>query len=540
MANFPLEIIYPKQTAVFPDGVDANNRCNFAYPGLPFSIQACGIGGDYETHVWSLSNAPAGMEIDPDTGEITWPNPTTGTHSDIVVTVEDGEASSDSETWSIVCGTSGWFFVDPLNGHASAGNGGGGSAGTGTISNPWLTIDDVYDGSGANGRVYFRYPPGSSPYTFANVPVSTGGTAVDNRWVFSSGSRAVIWIAYPGDPQPVIDFGSNHADDDDTPALRPGGPCIYFDGLTFLNGFNKTLWVDRTSRRGAHFRNCTWDTFGPPVLESSNSAGIMYTALYGGGEPNTQAYGDVVYGCTFINPFGDMPSFSTELTVAIKQYSWLKGLVANCTFTQTLDPPDVTGWYEAVSQKSNCRQCEVRGSVFTNAAWGGNFNVTAGSDGDECSAEIRFNYFDFPTQNGLHLFHSKSGINHGVWVNRNTLRTRLLIETVTSSDGPYVWEDNVIVNADGGQSPWPFIQDASISDASRVTANIPSNPTLSPTGVQNLAGASSDGIIDASGSLIGTYRGNFLGLKGWEFAEQGEGSPPLNAITVCVRPGGCL
>lgn len=532
MAKTPLEIIYPKQTAAVPDGVDATNRCNFAYPGLAFSLQACAIGGDYKSYRWSLSNAPAGMVIDERTGEITWPNPSTGTHSDIVLSLEDDEAASDSETWSIVCGTSGWFFVDAVAGQPHSANGG---SGTGTLANPCQTLDDIYDGSGANSRVYLR----AGTYTFAGVPVTTGGTAVDNRFVFSQGSRSVCWIAYPGDAQPVIDFESDHSDTDDTPALRPGGAAIYFDGLKFLNGFNKTLWVDRTSRRGAHFRNCTWDTFGPPVLESSNSAGIMYTALYGGGgTPNTQAYGDVVYGCTFVNPQGEMPSFSVELTVAIKQYSWLKGLIENCTFTQTLNPPTVTGWYEAVSQKSDDSLCTVRGCTFTNASWGGNFNNV--NTGDECSVEICFNYFDFTTGNGLHLFHSKSGDADEVFIYRNTLRTRILIETLATPDGPYEFEDNVIVNADGSQTPWPFIQDSSITDASRVTANIPSNPTLAPTGVQNLAGASSDSLIDADGNLIGTYRGNFLGLKGWELEEQGEGSPPLNAITVCVRPGGFL
>lgn len=509
--KYPLEITYPLPAgSTFATTVDTNNRCGRAYPGLSWSINIAAIGGVFP-YLYEKVNGPADLTVGAFTGLVTWANPTTaGSPHSVTVRVTDTKGTSLTTTWSITVTTSNTFFVDSLNGTAHTSNGGSNSLGN--FANPWRSLKDAWFGSTANSIVYFRGV--GSAYTLTGFStsdgsVTTGGTAVDNRIHFSSSSRSVIWLAYPGDPQPVIDLESNGTN---TPAIRPGGPHIHFDGLKFYRGFNKTIWVDRTSRRGAQFRNCTWDTFGPPVLASSNSAGLMYTALYGSGDPNTQAYGDVIIGCTFINPVGDMPNFSTELTVAIKQYSWYKGLIQGCTLTQTLSA-NVTGWYEAISQKSNCTQCTVRTCTLTNASFGGNFHTT--SVGDNCSVEVCFNYIDFPTGNGLHYFHSRIETYHGVYTYRNTLRTRMLIDALQAADGPVTLEQNVIVNQDGAETPWRFVQDTAIVSQTPLTLNIPSNPSLTPTGVQNLAGASADNII-SNGLLIEPYRTPHLYLRGHE------------------------
>jgi hypothetical protein len=488
ISPFALELIYPKAIAAAPSGLDANNRCYFAYPGIPYQIRVCAIGGAWP-YTYSLSNEPSGMTVDQDTGLLTWTNPTV-TASNVQVTVTDDEGTTVSSTWSIAVGTSGWFFVD-----AASGN----DANAGTLAAPWQSILKVYNSSGAYGRVYFR----AGTYLFTGVPITSGGTAVDNRYAFSGPSRSTCWIGYPGDTRPVINFASNGSS---TPGLRPSGHAIYYRGLTFQNGFNKTIWVDRSGRRGAHFDDCIWDTLGPAGTAGAgdNSAGIMYTQLYGsGGVPDTQAYGDVVTHCTF----DDFQYTGGETTtpVGIKLYSWLKGLVHGNHFGANISR-------EVVALKSDTSQITVRGNTFTDSTIGGNFNRTQ----DESSVEICFNLFQH-TGNGLHLWPSKGTFDAGaVYVYRNTIAARILIEHLYTIDGPYTFQRNVIVNADGAGSPYPFMQDSTISDASRVTTNIPSNPSLAPTGVENLAGTTANAIIDSNGLLIGAYRTAYLGLMGHE------------------------
>jgi hypothetical protein len=512
MANFTLEMIYPKAVGVVPTGLDATNRCFFAYPGLTYSIQICAIGGDYP-YTYELDNEPAGMTVDADTGVVTWTTPQAGTHSDIVFRVRDAEDATDEETLSIVCGTSGWKFVD-----ASAPD----DTGDGTIGDPYQTIDNVYDSSGANSRVYFR----AGTYPFTGVPITTGGTNADNRMVFSSSARSTCWLAYPGDAQPVIDFASDHTDLDDTPALRPGGPAIYFDGLKFQDGFNKTLWIDRTNRRGIHLRNCTFDGLGPGGTYGGgdNTAAVMFTQLYGGGGvPDTQAYGDVIYGCTFTD-FRAASADETSSPVGVKQYSWWKGLVHGCTF-------DAHIGRECGAQKSDDTQVTWRANTFNNSTLGGNFNNVQ----DKCSAEICFNYFNRNDGgNGLHMWPSKGTADADeVFIYRNTFRCGVLIDHLYTADGPYAFTNNVFVNADGAGSPWNYLQDSTISDNTRVSITT----SATPTGTENLAGAAGDGIIDASGLLQGAFRTSYLGSWGHEIEAAAEppthvGSAPVFAMVM--------
>ena len=62
-ANYPLEL-----TNIGPS-LASNNRIYRAYPGLEYNIRAAVIGGDYP-YSFTLSNAPAGMTINAQTGPI--------------------------------------------------------------------------------------------------------------------------------------------------------------------------------------------------------------------------------------------------------------------------------------------------------------------------------------------------------------------------------------------------------------------------------------------------------------------------------------
>jgi hypothetical protein len=498
-SQYPLEILYPKAVAAAPSGLDANNRCFFAYTGLTYTIRAAAMGGSYP-YTWSLSNAPAGMSINSSTGVITWTNPT-ATASNIQVTCSDSASGTASETWSITVGTSGWYFVDAVNGNAHSTNGG---TGTGTAANPWLTLDDVYDGSTANSRVYFR----AGTYTVANIPTfsNSGGAGtpyeLGEEYIdWRDTSRATNWIAYPGDAQPVIDYGYigtgfpyNTGDSKPRVLLQSNATALI--GLKFINSMTMAFQFARTNRRGVYVWDCDFVNTGPGI-NGGNSAFLMWKALYGSGPtytPGTQAYGDVVIGCLFNDCDGVATTGGNSVW---KMYSMLRPLFYDN------DISDTTENVEACAYKADISQFTIRKNQFSNigeTAISGNMDTHLENDGggEETFGDICYNYVADAVLSGLDIGNAKVSTPIGrVDVYRNTFVCPIRIENLVTADGPYVLSKNAIQNADGAQSPWPHIQDTSITDSSRVTLD------------DNTAGAS--GIVDGSGNLIDTSK---LGTHG--------------------------
>lgn len=160
-----MEIIAPRA------GLSTASRYYKAYPGLLYRVPVAVLYGAWPFK-YELTTAPEGMTIgsvlgDDDYGIINWANPTTsGSPHSVTVKVTDQEGTEVTVSWTITVTTSGFIFVDAVNGHASAANGGS-PAGDGTIENPFLTMNDWYAGStGGTGsgtknnttyREYFVY-----------------------------------------------------------------------------------------------------------------------------------------------------------------------------------------------------------------------------------------------------------------------------------------------------------------------------------------------------------------------------------------------
>jgi hypothetical protein len=258
--RIPLEITHPHAS------FGANHRVRRAYTGLPYSIRIGAIGGVYP-YLYELSNAPDGMAIGAFTGIITWPNPTS-TATDVLARVTDTKGSTTTVTWTITVGTTNFLFLDAVSGNDTTG--------TGAIGAPWRTLSKLYSSSNNNHITYFR----AGTYTLAGITTAATDTSNGEERIEWE-DRSAMWLAYPGDAQPVIDYeyaGSGAPYDDGFSVTRlrlANCLLIYFDGLKFFRSMTMAFQVFAdTANPGMTWRNCLFDTTGPGI-EGGNSAGAI-------------------------------------------------------------------------------------------------------------------------------------------------------------------------------------------------------------------------------------------------------------------------
>ena len=187
-----------------------------AYPGIEYNIRVGAIGGQFP-YVYRLEQAPSGMTINQNRGDIVWTPDVSleGTSASVRLSVTDLTGSKIEQSFNISVTKAGIYFVSP-NGSDSTGNG--------SIGNPWKTMDTAITRAGSDGILYLR-----------------GGTY---RGAFSlSASDCNKWIAFPGE-SPVLDLNLS--------TLWPRSNYGYIDGLEIINaqhwGFSFTgqdNWVFR-------------------------------------------------------------------------------------------------------------------------------------------------------------------------------------------------------------------------------------------------------------------------------------------------------
>ena len=468
--HFPLEITSPKPVGPAPNGLDGNHRVYRAYPGLEYNIRVAVVGGTFP-YRFALSGQPAGMIIDAGTGGISWPSPAAS--ATINVSVTDSAGASSQTTWGVTVGTKGFVFVDAARGRDLAGtNGCTAACGTGTVENPWRTLEDVYKGATGSDIVYLRAGSYSLP---PGIPRIAPGT-IEEVVVFSEAKNPVIWLAYPGDARPVIDFA--YTGKGEVPRIRLTGGTIYVDGLRTTRSRCMVFHLFQTRQRGSVVRRTAMDTHGPGQ-DGSNCSFIMIKQEYG-----TPAYGSIFQD----NGFSGLKQGSGNS--GIKLYSQFKPLVADNTFTQ------FEAGSEAIAVKSDITQFTVRGNRLDvgGIALGGNMAATM---------ETTYGEFVFNNAKGdeYAMIVNQNGAAGRIFVSRNTLRGRILILNTDARDGPFTFSGNVIVNRDGGNSPKPFLTFESVSAPVQVVQK------------DNLTGAPDRGLVDAAGNLQGEAL-NLLGRRG--------------------------
>lgn len=474
-ANYPMELVLPRAVGTAPasgnDAVTARNRIFKAYPGIEYNIRAVVVGGAYP-YSYSLSNAPSGMTIDANTGEISWPSPS-GTTATPTITVRDAEGTQRSSPWTISVTTSGFRFIDAVNGS---------SGGDGSAANPWRSITDLVNSSAAPGEIiYFR----SGTYTAGTLPRVSVGSPWER---VEFGERIPnIWIAYPGST-PTIDFGGASG-----VLWRVHSDNLYMDGFTTRN--SRVIGFQTGGGRYNVFRRLKMQdhNLARVNLDGSNAAFIMTTSAYSdsntGGNSTTWGEYLVIQDCEFTNAPVDM---------ALKIYSQWKLLIEDNVFQRMNIGTELKADMPQFTYRAN-KHYEVPGNSI-----GGNMHSYT------THGEILFNLVNVPSgQSAIDL--NQDGQAKRVDVYRNTFVGRVRVRNVDTADGPFSLYNNVIVNSD----PGTHIYTENISDGSRITIR------------DNLVGTSSTGIVDATSSLTGTYT-QYLGTRGYEVYVGVRPQPPAN------------
>lgn len=194
-AAIELEIIAPRA------GLSTANRYYKAYPGLEYRVPVAVLGGAFPFR-FELLQAPSGMTIgevdgDEDYGVIVWANPTTsGSPHTVEVQVTDQESNTATVEWSITVTTSGFLFVDAVNGSDSN---------PGTLASPKKTINGWYNSSKTDDTYadYFIYYRAGVYYT-KDAPIEDG-----IRMACTSNDKPRVHLAYPGE-EAIIDFDDSH------------------------------------------------------------------------------------------------------------------------------------------------------------------------------------------------------------------------------------------------------------------------------------------------------------------------------------------
>lgn len=455
-AVYALEIIAPRA------GLTTANRYYKAYPGLVYDVDVAAIGGTYP-YTYSLANAPSGMTINATTGRITWPSPTEQANPyPVSVTVRDSAGATASVSWSILVTTSGFRFVDAVNGRRAS------EGGDGSRANPWRSIADwygnKYDTSSRGAFLYFR----SGTYRTADAPIEDG-----IRMAMAGSNKPLVWLAYPGE-SPVIDTTNSHI------CIYTGSSNAYFDGFAIQN-FNTNFGIRIDSNgndvvfRNNRFSNLAagWGGTGTNasalMIANGGSVGRYWSIL------NNQFQGvhDVGYG--------------------------ILGYLTNRTLVQGNQFSDFT-----VSQS------KAIGPKAANSMWfirDNRINISAGQgiwvdtyqSGSETTRDIEISYNLVKVGSGHALWIGQEPATYGEITSlRNSyIGARAVVDNLTSSNGPVSFRRDVIVN------------DTSAANKITTSGNVVTSELLT--------GSTSAGIVNSAGDLAGSYV-QYVGTRGYQRA----------------------
>jgi len=498
-ANYTLEIIQPQA------GLTTANRFYKAYPGIEYNVRLGVIGGVYP-YVYSLTTAPSGMIIDSKTGEISWPNPTTsGSPHSVTARVVDTESVVDTVSWTITVTTSGFIFIDPVDGNHSTtaictGTDGANSipagttgTGTGTLANPFKSLADIYQGACYNAKhntafstdfVYFR---GGTYYL--DTYIDHVGDGENQQTAFTYDEKPLVWLAYPGET-PVIDFEGAYTH---LFFEENSGNTIYIDGLSVTNGTGKTFTVPSTTN--PVFRRITGTNHGAITSEHYNQSYILLSR-------SGQGDNAVIQDCNLSD---------LDHGAAIKVYDANKVLIENNVIHDITDtmPKDGSPSIEGIALKVDVTNATVRGNKIYNVP---QYPIGGDMTGEDVACgdfEISHNYVQNPSAETIYVNrdpYNTSGPVQDIYMHHNTFVGRVQLNRSNTDTGPYWIYNNVLVQSEG-----EYVQQIDLIDASTTHAS------------DNLTSTATTGMIDADG-ILDVLQSAYIGLRGWQLPD---GSTPL-------------
>jgi hypothetical protein len=462
-------------------GLESTFRPFRAYPGIPYTCPVTWWGGSFPIADVDLTNAPAGMVAEQYTmasGEqgwqIRWPNPTS-TASNIGITITDSLGATATGEWDIEVTTTGFFFLDSVNGN---------NANAGTLAAPWQTLAHARTNTTGYSFLYFR----TGTYTI----VETSGTNTgDDQMEWTTSTSATNWIGYPGETATITHGGGAYA-----PMLRfnetGAEAAVWIENLHFEDGDEFGIYLDQAHQFGSVIWKCTFDTYGP-------------APNIGGGTQTNQAvittqhvsvfptYGFTVLSCEFMN---------LDTHCALKFYDSSHTHVVGNYCHDTTDRTD-SGLF---AFKGNVPYIYCMANKFQNvdaACIGGDW--AAGFAGGEVGGEFGYNnLFDgyntgVGATNCAVMIRAFGSARQPSWFYRNTIQGNFLAENYVAQDGAVILHRNVMINPDGARTPvnWIFEYNGSTALADKFTLT------------DNLTNASAAGILDANGLLTGASRTSY-------------------------------
>lgn len=457
-----------------------------AYPGMPYSTYVAIKGGAYP-YFFELTTAPAGMTIgaqlttvggvqvaDSTYARIYWANPTAGTHT-VVVNVYDQDynrggspSSVATATFDVVCATTRYVFIDPVDGSDS---------GTGAIDDPFLTINKLHGGSSS-----------TSTYNGKIVVLREGTHDVDgmstngNRYAMISGGAPVVFQGYPGE-NAILNLYQGHF------VINSGSADMQFKDLTIQAAGD---WTDTqyffaavaATNRHSWF-NCTFTNFYGGTGSSTDNQSVMYYS-------NSGCNDIAILHCTYTGRMGSIADFYNVQYVV---FALNTGADLN-TSSEIND----SNRQELIYLKDSCRDVSVYANTFvsgmTNVAHGsfvgcGGQN-NGGADYSFNNIEICYNklaMFEYASLRGFYEY--GAGPVGAVYGYRNSCLGNItdFVDTHNVGPSPNVWENNVAVGGISGM--------------------------YSATLTDNTTGAST---LDSNANLSGATRTSYLGIRGAEVA----------------------
>ncbi|VAW39593.1 hypothetical protein MNBD_GAMMA01-1992 [hydrothermal vent metagenome] len=455
--NLPFEIFQPQAN------LDTTNRFYKAYPGLEYNVRLAVAGGGFP-YQFALTNAPTGMTIDA-RGEISWANPAeSNTPYQVTASVTDSEGASQSVSWTITVTTTGFLFVDALNGTTTD------QGGTGTLSNPWKTMKDVYGGDDYDSKWSSDYQ-GSFVYWREGEYILDAfleNCSTSNCHVPWYGNKPKVWIAYPGET-PEINFNSSGRD----------GYLLFTNNTSnlYLDGFDFNL-SNNSRGKGLSIGNN-----GNITIRKNTFRGL--TNCWSGGN-NSQL---------FFSNGGNGQYTSAQDNIASESCGyWLLGyaspktVVENNHITTNIPLP--------IGPKSGIQNWTIRGNHIQGQTDGGAIFIQEfGTSGD---IEINFNLIQMSQSSGPALRLFSSDPSGPIYVNRNTFVGQAVAWHLSDTKGPWEFTQNVIIN--NAASADKITRQGTV-DESRLLIS------------DNLVGDLSDNIVNSQGELTAEYI-HFIGNRG--------------------------
>lgn len=460
-ANYPLKIVNI-------EGTGENNRIKYAYPGILYNVRIVAAGGAYP-YTWSLSDAPAGMTINPATGEIRWASPPVSNNPfNVTVRVTDSENNYNSQSYTITVtnSTSRFLFIDD---NATGTK-------TGSITQPYASLSEIWNANHGGKIVYLRNGRYNIPHRNDSIRhASKTNIGVTNPYSY---------LGYPGETA-IID--EEYGKGQEYPAYLFSWRIndVYFENLTFENIYYYAL--SKTDSDYSTVYNCV---FKNAVTDDGhhNQAYINYMA---GGSSDY----DVIINNTFQGPIGGGSNFQ-----AIETYTVSYMVIDGNTVSNM---PNYGIFFKDGTHNSTIRNNKILscGTGFGQYAQGGSSNI-----------EICFNYICNSVSSDLYIGPVETITNHYVY--RNTF--------VNNGSGAPVFRDNNITST--------YVYHNIIVNYKDDTGEIGSNAYyrnksyyryVSATTfdkilfTNNIKGTPSQGIINNTGHLMPDYI-NYLGQYGWQ------------------------